>query len=144
MRYSMDMSKEQKKKPLLPEGWRPFKIVGCEESMSKAGNEMFIFTFMDIETKQEAEIYAVSVPKKRWFLKAILAACGVDAAEDGVYNWDIPDVMEKAVSGYVEHEDKEWVNRNNETVVSKKSKITDVEEIDPQELAKVIEKSGSF
>jgi len=136
MGYKMDMSKESKKKVLLPEGWRAFKIIGCEEKVSKQGNDMFVFTFLDLETMTQDEIYAIATQGKRWFLKSVLAACGVAAAQDGVYEWDMQDVMNKVISGYVEHEEEEWINRKGESIVSKKSKVTDITEAGPEDIKK--------
>lgn len=126
--YKHDMSDESEKKTLLPEGQRKFQIVDCKEAVSKSGNDMFIFTFKDVLLGQEEEVYAVAVKGKRWFLKSVLAACGVGAAEDGVYEWDIPDVMNKTVLGIVIHFDEEWINREGNKVKSKKHKITDITE----------------
>lgn len=126
MGYSMDMSQESERKQLLPEGWREFKIIGCEEGISKAGNDKFIFTIVDKGTGQEEELHPLSVPKKRWLLKQILAACNVPASADGVYDWDIPDVIDKDVMGRVEHYPDEWINTKGETVVSTKHRIAQI------------------
>jgi len=130
MGYEMDMSQESEKKQLLPTGWREFEIINCEEQISKQGNMMFKFTFTDTEFKQEEEVYAVAIPKKRWFLKQILSACGVSAGQDGVYEWDIPDVINKLIVGRVEHEEQEWINRNNETIITKQAKIREVKALE--------------
>ncbi len=131
MGYKMDMNGESKKKKLLPAGERKFKITACREEVSKAGNEMFVFTFVDILTSQDEEVYAVSTKGKRWFLKSILAACGVEAAEDGVYDWDIPDVIDKTVAAIVNHYPDEYINRKGETVKGVKHKIEDIIETAP-------------
>ena len=130
MAYDMDMTKETEKKQLLPEGWREFEIINCVEEISKAGNMMFKFTIVDTELKQEEEIYAIAIPKKRWFLKQILTACGVEAGKKGIYKWDIPDVLNKSIMARVEHEDQEWINRNNQSVVSKRARIREVKSME--------------
>src|SRR3990167_9487772 len=105
-----DMREERKPtmKKLLPEGWREFKIVGCgDEVKSKKGNNQYIIRLRDIETGYEEDIYAVSEPKKRWFLKEILDACGV-GHEEGVYKFEPPlsqHLISKIINGLVEHED---------------------------------------
>lgn len=132
MGYEMDMSKEKDKKELLPEGQRTFQIVGCREAVSKSfGNAMFIFTFKDTVLGQEEEVYAVAVEGKRWFLKSVLKACGIKETKDGVYNWDIPDVMDKMVMGTVIHFPDTWINQKNETITTTKHKITDIVEVVP-------------
>lgn len=150
--YQHDMSKE-KEKGLWLEGWREFEIVECVEHTSKAGNEGFKFTFSDAETYQENDIYATAVPKKRWFLKSILKACGVPASQDGVYDWSISDVKGKFIRGRVEHYPDEWVNRDSKTVVTTKHKVAEIkamsEEVpqvsskDEKEMQDLLENSDS-
>ena len=126
MGYKHDMSSEQGKKQLLPEGQREFRIKACREEMSKAGNEMFVFTFQDILTGYSEEVYAIAEKGKRWFLKSILDACEIEAAKDGVYEWDIKDVINQTVLGIVIQFDDEWINRTGQTVKTKKHKIQDI------------------
>lgn len=125
MAYKMDMSHEKDKKELLPEGWRPFEILECSEETSKAGNTMFKFKVLDVEMQQEEEIYAIATEGKRWFLKQILLACGI-AEEEGLFNWDIPDVLTKTIMGRVAHQNEEWINREGKTVNTLKHKIVEV------------------
>ncbi len=120
------MKGEKEKKIALPEGWREFEILTCEEQVSKQGNEMFKFIFADCETGQEEEIFAVAVKGKRWFLKQLLTACGIVADKEGFYEWDIADVLNRTVFGRVQHIDEEWINREGETVVTKKGKIVEI------------------
>ena len=127
-KYQHDMSGESKKNAPLPEGWRRFKITACVEKTSKQGNEMFVFNFTDLETKQVEEVYAIATQGKRWFLKMILAACNIPASEDGVYDWDIIDILDQEVLGLVKHEQEEWINRDGKTVTSTKGKIIEVGE----------------
>lgn len=131
MSYEMDMSQEKKPniKRLLPEGRRDFEIVGCEEKTSKSGNIMFVFECKDIETGYIDTWYAVAEQGKRWFLKSILSACGCEAGKDGVYEWDISDVIGKNISGLVIHEDNEYINREGEKVKRKQHKIQDVSDL---------------
>ncbi len=128
MGYNMNMNDEKKPstKVLLPEGWRRFRIIGCEEKTSKAGNLMFVITAQDDETLYDDTWYAIAEPKKRWFLKTLLAACDCKASDDGVYDWEIKDVLGKEVEGLVVHEDNEWINRQGETIKSEQHKIVDI------------------
>ena len=130
----MDMSEEKKPqtKILLPEGWRKFKIVGCDERTSKAGNKMFVISARDVETGYDDTWFAIAEPKKRWFLKAILDACGCPI-EDGVYTWDVNTIMQKNVSGLVVHEDNEYINRDGETVKTKQHKVVDLQQVEQDE-----------
>ena len=128
--FEMDMSHEKEKKQALPEGWREFEILTCEPEISKSGNDMFVFVFVDTELNQEEAIYAVAVEGKRWFLKQILTACGIEATKESVFKWDIPDVLNKTVFGRVEHIPEEWIDRKGETRVTKKGKIVEVKALE--------------
>lgn len=125
MGYSYDMKGEKKPRVVLEEGWRKFKVTDCEEMTSKAGNSMFLVSLEDTETGGFLDVYCVATPKKRWLLKSLLSACGIEAAKDGIYNFDIPDLLEKEVMGKVENSDEEWINREGDTVVTPKSKIAE-------------------
>lgn len=130
MSYRHDMSGEKapKRKVCLPKGWRRFKIETVEEAKSKQGNDMFIFTLTDLETLSEHDVYAIATQGKRWFLKNILAACNVEAAQDGVYDWDKEDVIGQLIQGFVEHEPNEWTDRKGQLHTDMQSKIVDVKE----------------
>ena len=123
MSYKHDMKSEKPPKQVLPEGWRNFKIADVQETVSKAGNEMFIVSLADEETGGNIEVYCVATPGKRWMLKSLLTAAGVKAGEDGVYDWEIDQVIDKVVSGKVKNEDEEWIDREGEKRVTTKSKI---------------------
>lgn len=127
MPYEMPMNEEQapSRKKLLPEGDRQFVVMSCEPSVSKSGNDMFIVELEDVETNYKDKIYLVAVPKKRWALKNLLDACGIEAAQDGVYKWDTKDILGKQVIGTVEHEDNTFINRNGETIKTKQHRITE-------------------
>jgi len=135
-KYEMDLSNEKKPsfKVLLPEGNRRFKIVGIEEKQSKAGNDMLIITAQDSETLYDDTWFAILAPGKRWFLKMLLSAVGCKAAEDGIYSFDIDDIIGKDVMGLVVHEDNEWINREGVTIYGKQHKVTDIKEADPEEI----------
>lgn len=129
MKHDMSGEKPPIKRRLLPEGWRQFTIVNCEPSKSKSGNEMFIFDFEDEETKYIDKIYAISTQGKRWFLKSILMACGIEAGKDGIYDWEIRNVVGKQIMGLVEHEENEWIDRNGDPVKSTQHRIVEVKDL---------------
>lgn len=124
-RHDMSNEKAPKKKILLPEGMHHFKILSVKQATSKSGNEMFIFTIKHMETGYEEDIYAVATEGKRYFLKQILHACGIDEV-CGVYDWDETNVVNKDIFGIVGHEPNEYINRSGETVKTMQHKIVDV------------------
>lgn len=125
MSYKHDMSGEKPPKRLLPTGWRRFKIIKCEEGTSKTGNEKFVFTVSDVLSGYAEELHLSAVQGKRWQLKKILGSLNLSAAQDGVYDWDIPMVIGREFSGLVEHEPNEYINRAGETVKGTQSRIVD-------------------
>lgn len=130
MPYQHDMSDEPKPKikRLLPEGWRKFLITAGREETSKGGNPMIIFGVKDIETGYEEDIYAITTKGKRWFLKQILSAVGCVGGEDGMYEWDIKDVVNHEIMGLVVHEPNEYINREGTTIKTTQHKIAEVKE----------------
>ena len=123
MRYKHNMKNEKPPRQVLPEGWREFKIVDIQETVSKAGNTMFIVSLSDKETEAAIDVYCIATEGKRWMLKSLLTALGVTAGQDGVYDWDADEVIGKMVSGKVKNEDEEWIDREGEKRTTPKSKI---------------------
>ena len=130
--YSHDMSDEPKPKVkrLLDEGWRKFSIINGEDKISKSGNTMIVLETEDVLTGYREDWYCVSVPKKRWFLKSILAACGLEAAQDGVYNWDLKDILDKEIAGLVVHEPNKYINRDGIEVETTQHRIQEVKSVE--------------
>jgi len=129
MKHNMSDEKKPNRKKLLPEGWRIFSIVNGKEATSKSGNAMIIFTIQDGLTGYQEDIYAVAEPKKRWFLKSILAAVGCEASQDGVYDWEFAQVINKEFEGLVEHEPNDFINREGETIKTTQHRIVDVGQV---------------
>lgn len=130
--YSHDMSGETEKKQLLPAGWREFRINDCAPKVSQAGNEMFEIVLWDKEMEQDETVYAIAEQGRRWFLKQILGACDVPASKDGVYEWDISDILGKSVMGKVKHvKGDDWINREGKTVEGiPKAKIVQIAKVE--------------
>jgi hypothetical protein len=125
MPYKDDLSKETapKRRTLLPVGWRQFKITFGEEKTSKAGNKMFVLTCQDEETKYPEDVYVVLTPGKRWILKQLLEALGIEVNKNGEFVYELSDLLNKDVLGEVIHEDNTWINRQGESVTTKQHKI---------------------
>lgn len=128
MRYTSNFSDEKppKRRQLLPEGWRQFTIQDMKESKSKSGNDMFVFTIRDRDTGYEEDIYALNVDGKKWFLGAILKACGITPNADGVMAYGPSDVIGKEVYGLVVHEPNEYINRKGETINTTQHRIVEI------------------
>ena len=124
MTYSYDMSQERAPGESFPEGLNECIIVNCEESISKKNNVMFVITLALVSDPLITNtVYAVAEPKKRWFLKQLLDACDLEAAKDGVYKWDIKDVLDKKVLAKVKIEEETWIDREGNNRTTSKSKV---------------------
>jgi hypothetical protein len=132
--YSMDMTGEESFGQLVPEGLRKMQITRCVKAISKSNNnEMFIITFLDLEIFKSVDMYAITTPGKRWFLKMILDACHVGAAADGVYNWSESEIIDKVVLVRVKHIPNDWTNNKGELIKAQKEKFVTVEPL-PEEV----------
>jgi hypothetical protein len=127
-KYKMDMSEETEVRgnEVFSEGWYDWEIVNMEEQTSKQGNQMFkISVALADNPNKGLVIYAVAEPKKRWFLKNLLNAVGCEGGQDGIYDWDIEDVIGYTVSGRIENSIELWKDRNGKERKSTKSKIVE-------------------
>jgi hypothetical protein len=124
-KYSDDMKDEKKPSKLLPAGDRVVRIAAMVEKISKAGNKMFVATLFDEQTKNEMDVFLVAEKGKRWFLKMLLSAVGIEPNDDGVFEWDTDDVVGKSVVARVEHFTEPWVNREGNEVQINKAKVTE-------------------
>ncbi len=130
MGYKMDMNNESNTNILLDEGWHDFLITNCEEKQSKKGNDMFVVTAVDDVSKKNLKVFCTAVPGSRWFLKQLLTAAGIKAGQDGIYEWDIPDLINKTVSARIEQIDEKWIDRDGNEKTTKKDKIVEWQSLD--------------
>lgn len=130
MGYEMDMSKEQEPNAELPEGWRELITIDMVPEVSKKGNDMFVCEFQDVKTGKKKKAWLVSVEGKRWMLKQLLSACGVEKNAEGKFNWDFPDVINKPILGYVQIENETYINREGQEVTKPKSKIVEFKKME--------------
>lgn len=130
------MTGESEKPPLLEEGWREFKIVSVKlvsEEESKSGNAYFQW---DMECDEgHIPMRTTLIKGKRWLLKQILSACGIEAKEDDPekkYSFGPEDVEGKPVMGkVVNKEQKPFTGTKGDLVNPEpKSEINSVKKID--------------
>jgi len=117
-----DDEKPPKDPRLLPEGWRGFTIVSGEDKESKAGNKMYILGLTDEETGITAKVFLIRNPGKRWYLKQVLEAIGIEKKEDDDYDY-LPELLTKKIMGEVAHEPNEYINRQGDTIKGTQHKI---------------------
>jgi len=131
-KYKHDMSQEKAPEGSFPEGRNDCMIVNCEEQTSKAGNPMFMITLALLaDISVTTNVYAIATIKKRWFLKNLLDVCGINAAQDGVYDWDITDILGKEIVALVKNENENWIDREGNNRTTQKGKVYGFDKIAP-------------
>ena len=123
----MSQEKRPNIKKILPEGWIEMSVESCEPSVSKAGNQMVIVELFNKETNYSEKIYLVAEQGKRWQLKKLLTACGIEAGKDSVYDWNYEDIVGKEIKVLNEPEDNTWINRSGDEVKTKQNRFVDFE-----------------
>jgi hypothetical protein len=119
---SWDNETPPKDTRLLPEGWRGFTVVSGDDKPSKAGNPMFTIQIKDEQMGVTANVFLMRTPGKRWFLKQVLEAIGVDKSEDENFNY-LPKMIGKQVMGEVVHEPNKYINREGIEVETTQHRI---------------------
>ena len=120
-KWPVSMKDEQDRAPLLTEGWREFIIVSVKhvsEDESKSGNPYFTW---DMKCDEGTiQMRTTLIKGKRWLLKQVLSACGIEAKADDPekkYAFGPEDVEGKSVFGkVVTKEQKPFTLDNGEVV----------------------------
>lgn len=119
---SWDNETPPKDTRLLPEGWRAFKVISGDANPSKKGNPMFTVQLKDEQTGIVAPVYLMRTPGKRWNLKLVLEAIGVEKQDDDNYDY-LPEIIGQRLMGEVVHEPNEYMNRQGEMVSTMQHRI---------------------
>jgi hypothetical protein len=133
MVYEHDMKEEKRPVQLLPEGPRLVRVTEMIFGKSKKDLDMFTTTIEDVKTHKSMVCWLGAEPKKRWMLKSLLTACEIPAGQDGIYSWDVKDVIGKTVIAMIEHKEEPWINREGEQVKTMKAIVTEF--IQPEKYA---------
>ena len=123
--YHNDLRNEKGsgRKVVLTPGWHTFEVVGIEEKTSKAGNPMFVAELAEDKTMHTINVFMVATEGKAWMLKQFLTAVNAPVDEEGVFTWDVANVMGKRLEGFVENEPNDWIDRDGKTQTSHQSKV---------------------
>jgi hypothetical protein len=133
--YNLENEKAPSKKILLNQGPRILTIIGGNEAISKKGNNMFVFEMEELETKHVEKVYCILEEGKRWVLKQILDSINVQKDSSGNYSWDLESIIGKKLLGVVIHEDTEFINRDGNTIKTKRHKIIEFKKYTPNQTA---------
>ena len=122
--YKMDMNSEKAPGVQFPTGWNKYNVENCVAMTSKKGNEMFKVTIaLSADKTVAGDVYAITEPGKRWFLKQLLASCGIPAGTDGIYEFDIGDLLDKPVMAQGIPQEETWIDREGNNRTSTKTKL---------------------
>jgi len=131
MKYSHDMTQEKGPQPLIAEGWHAVEVIGMVEKTSKAGNLMFSTNFALADAPDvTTDAYLVAEQGKRWMLKQLLKACGVEPNGEGVFEWEPDGVIGKTVEARIEHRKETWTDREGTERETTKAKIAEFRRVE--------------
>ena len=129
MSYSTDLRGEGGSL-LIPEGWNIHMITDIVGQVSKSsGNPMYVMTIEEPNSGSVDVVYMVDVKGKRFMLKQLLAACGVQENKDGVVEWSEEDVVGKSIECRNVPEDNEFTRKDGTVVKEKRNKIQGIRRV---------------
>ena len=106
---------------------------------SNSGNPYFLWTFEN-EEGDKIEVRTTLIKGKRWLLKQLLSACGIEAMQDDPeekYRFNPNAVIDKKVLGTIKNKENKYTNREGKEIVNTKSEIQRFQKInkaDPDSL----------
>lgn len=120
---------------LIPEGDQILIIKSFElvEKSSK-GNPYFYWT-LESEEGIEVKVVTTLIKGKRWLLKQILFACGVEAKKDDPdqkYNFNDENVLEKRVIGNIKHIENKFIGREGNEISYPKAEVNQFKKIETE------------
>jgi len=127
--YSVGMEGESDSggRVLIPEGDQILIIKSLEFiEKSSTGNPYFYWTLESENEGTEIKVSTTLIKGKRWLLKQLLSACGIEADENDPeekYKFNEEDVIEKRVVGYIEHANNEFIGRDGNKVSYPKAEV---------------------
>lgn len=120
-----DMSSEGSRGEPLEPGFHLFMIqkVDFVEKSKSSGKPMFVWDLKELETGQQKTCWTTAQKGKRWLMKQMLTACGIEEDGNGVFDFEIDDLNLKKVWGKVEVKDETFVGRDGEERTVPKDRV---------------------
>ena len=119
---------------LPEEGWKNLEIVEMCEGISQTKNPKYIvyFTSAD-EPSLQLQIDLTNIPGKRWLLRQLIEATGIEPKENEegkkIYDWEIEDLINKTVSAQIIHDKTPFIDRDGNEKIIPKAKIVEFKKI---------------
>lgn len=112
------------------------KFIGEEDS--KSGNPYFLWS---IETSEGTlPVRTTLIKGKRWLLKQMLSACGIEANDDDPekkYAFSESDVLGKPICIVVKNKESSFTGKNGDPVTVTKSEVVGIRKPEPEGSEKV-------
>lgn len=139
-RFSVGMEGESDDggRALIPEGDQILIIKSVElvtAEQARKGNAYFWWTLESKEERIEIKIVTTLIKGKRWLLKQLLSACGIEAKEDDPdkkYNFAEEDVIDKSVVATIKHIPNEFTGRDGKLIKYPKAEVKRFKEIETE------------
>ena len=128
--------KDEKERVELDDGLHEGKIISVrliDEEESKSGNPYFLWS---IETKEGAFPVRTTLLKgKRWLLKQLLSACGIESKEDDPdkkYAFGESDVVGRQVILKIKNKESTFTGKSGEPITTTKPEVVGISGIVPK------------
>ena len=113
---------------LPEEGWENLEIIEMREGISQTKNPKYIVCLASAyEPSLRLQIDLTNIPGKRWLLRQLIEATGIEPKENKegkkVYNWEIEDLINKTVSAQIIHDKTPFIDRNGNEIIIPKAKV---------------------
>lgn len=116
---------------LPEEGFHNIEIVSMAEGTSRKGNPKYELSVVSAEDYGKGlKLDLTNIPGKRWLLRQLLEACGIEPEKDEegktVYDWDsenFTDIVGKVVSAQITHDKTPFIGRDGKEMIIPKAKI---------------------
>ena len=120
---------------MIPEGdqnliIKSVKLVTAEQSGS--GNAYFLWGLLSEEGDIPIDVITTLIKGKRWLLKQILFACGIEAKEDDPkekYKFTEEAVIEQRVIGNIKHKDSTFAGYTGNQITILKAEVKQFKKI---------------
>ena len=137
--WEISMAGEQEGRKLWDEGdyiltVKDVRLVN--EQKSGSGNPYFLWNLIEEKSNDTIEVITTLIKGKRWLLKQLLFACGIEAKTndpDEKYSFNSDKVLGKKVLGTIKNKENKYTAKSGNEVTGMKSEIVRFKKVDDEE-----------
>jgi len=123
-----DFSNDKENKKWLPdEGIHELEVVSMIEGTSKSGNSKYTLNLASSSNANDTLVIDITnIPGKRWLLRQLIEACGIEPIEEEghkIYDWEVSDITGRNVKAKIVHDRTPFIGRDGKEVTIPKAKI---------------------